>query len=303
MSHSHAYCIETRNLTRTFKNITAVHDLNLQMPARSVYGFLGPNGAGKTTTIRMLLGLIKPDRGGVQILGEPMNRQNIHILQKIGALVEMPSLYPHLTGEENLEITRRMLNLPRANIAHVLRVVSLQDARQRLVKGYSLGMKQRLGLALALLGDPELLILDEPTNGLDPAGIHEIRDLIRELPKTSGVSVFLSSHLLNEVEQMATHIGIIHEGHFQFQGTLAELQSHYAPLLTLQVSARDEIFKILQSNGFSVQKNNGHLQIAIDSPVQAESINRLIIDSGYQIQQSFIQQPNLEDIFINLTGK
>ena len=303
MNPTHAYCIETRNLTRTFKNITAVQKLNLQMPYQSVYGFLGPNGAGKTTTIRMLLGLIKPDQGAVQVLGQPMMRNNLQVFQKIGALVEMPSLYPHLTGEENLEITRRMLDLPRANVAHVLRIVKLQDARQRLVKGYSLGMKQRLGLALAMLGDPELLILDEPTNGLDPAGIHEIRDLIREMPKTSGVNVFLSSHLLSEVEQMATHIGIIHQGQMQFQGTLAELQAHYAPQLTLQVSARDEIYALLQNNGYDVQKNNGHLQIAIEYPAQAEYINRLIIDHGYQIQQSFIQQPNLEDIFINITNK
>ena len=303
MTQSHAYCIETRNLTRTFKNITAVKNLNLQMPYQSVYGFLGPNGAGKTTTIRMLLGLIKPDQGTVQVMGQSMTRNNLEIFRKIGSLVEMPSLYPHLTGEENLEITRRMLDLPRANIAHVLRVVHLQDARQRIVKGYSLGMKQRLGLALAMLGDPELLILDEPTNGLDPAGIHEIRDLIREMPKTSGVNVFLSSHLLSEVEQMATHIGIIHEGEFQFQGTLAELQAHYAPQLTLQVSARDEIFAMLQSNGYSVQKNNGHLQVSIENPTQAESINRLIIDHGFQIQQSYIKQPNLEDIFMNITKK
>ncbi|MBI9050186.1 MAG: ATP-binding cassette domain-containing protein [Anaerolineaceae bacterium] len=301
MSQTSAYCIETRQLTRTFKNIAAVQDLNLQMPYQSVYGFLGPNGAGKTTTIRMLLGLIKPDQGDVRIFGEPMNRKNISIFRKIGALVESPSLYPNLTGEENLEVTRRMLDLPKANIAHVLRLVKLQDASQRVVKGYSTGMKQRLGLALAMLSDPELLILDEPTNGLDPAGIHEIRDLILELPKTAGVNVFLSSHLLSEVELMATHIGIIHQGHFRFQGTLSELNAHYAPQLILQVAARDEVFQILNSNGYEVQKNNGSIQVSIQSPEQAESINRLIIDHGYQIQQSFIKQPTLEDIFMTLT--
>ena len=301
MSQESAFCIETKHLTRTFKNVIAVQDLNLQMPYQSVYGFLGPNGAGKTTTIRMLLGLIKPDQGEVKVLGQRMNRQNIEIFKKIGALVENPSLYPNLTGEENLEVTRRMLDLPRANIGHVLRLVKMTDVSKRLVKGYSMGMKQRMGLALAMLAEPELLILDEPTNGLDPAGIHEIRDLIRELPKTAGVNIFLSSHLLSEVELMATHIGIIHQGHFRFQGTLSELNAHYAPLLNIQVTARDEVFHILNSNGYNVQKNNGTLQVAIQTPDQAESINRLIIDHGYQIQQSFIKQPTLEDIFMSLT--
>lgn len=301
MSQTNAYCIETHQLSRTFKNITAVQDLNLQMPYQSVYGFLGPNGAGKTTTIRMLLGLIKPDQGEVRVFGEMMNRKNINIFRKIGALVESPSLYPNLTGEENLEVTRRMLDLPKANIGHVLRLVKMTDASHRVVKGYSMGMKQRLGLALAMLSDPELLILDEPTNGLDPAGIHEIRDLIRELPKTAGVNIFLSSHLLSEVELIATHIGIIHQGHFRFQGTLTELNAHYAPQLNLQVSAQDEVFQLLDNNGYNVQKNNGSLRVAIQSPGQAESINRLIMEHGYQIQQSFIKQPTLEDIFMTLT--
>ena len=301
MSQENTFCVETKHLTRKFKNITAVDDLNLQMPYQSVYGFLGPNGAGKTTTIRLLLGLIKPNRGEVTVLGQTMNRKNLDIFKKIGALVENPSLYPNLTGEENLEVTRRMLDLPQANIGHVLRLVKMTDASKRLVREYSLGMKQRMGLALAMIAEPELLILDEPTNGLDPAGIHEIRDLIRELPKTAGVNVFLSSHLLSEVELMATHIGIIHKGHFQFQGTLSELNAHYAPQLNIQVNAKDEVFKILQANGYSVQKNNGSLQVAIQSPDQAEKINHLIIDHGYQIQQSFIKQPTLEDIFITLT--
>ena len=300
---SHPYCIKTTNLTRTFKNVTAVRNLNLQMPYQCVYGFLGPNGAGKTTTIRMILGLIKPDQGSVQVFDEPMTRKNMQIFRKIGALVESPSLYSHLTGEENLEVTRRMLNLPKANIGHVLRIFDLLGARNRLVKGYSMGMKQRLGLAMAMLGDPQLLILDEPTNGLDPAGIHEIRDLIRELPKKSGVSVFLSSHLLSEVEQMASHIGIIHQGVFQFQGTLPELQSQHAPRLHLQVSAREEIGKLLKLNGYKVTANNGSLQVSITSPSQAEQINHLIMHHGYLIQQSSIQQPTLEDIFINLTHK
>ncbi len=302
-SLSHPYCIETHNLTRTFKNVTAVKNLNLQMPYQCVYGFLGPNGAGKTTTIRMILGLIKPDQGSVQVFDKPMTRKNIQLYRKIGALVESPSLYAHLTGEENLEVTRRMLNLPKANIGNVLRLFDLQGARNRLVKGYSMGMKQRLGLALAMLGDPQLLILDEPTNGLDPAGIHEIRDLIRDLPKNSGVSVFLSSHLLSEVEQMASHIGIIHQGDFQFQGTLSELQSHHAPRLQLQVSNKEEIKNLLKLNGYDVTGNNGNLQVSITSPSQAEQINHLIMHHGFLIQQSSILQPTLEDIFIHLTHK
>ena len=232
------HAIETDALTRRFGARVAVSDLALRVPEGGIYGFLGLNGAGKTTTIRMLLGLIRADGGSVRIFGEPFRRE---VLARIGALVEMPSLYAHLTGRENLEVTRRQIAAPREAIDRVLAIVGLVADANRLVREYSLGMRQRLGLALALLGSPDLLILDEPTNGLDPAGIHEMRDLIRRLPAEHGVTVFLSSHLLAEVEQVAGFIGIIHEGRMVFQGSLAELRAGR------QQGSLEEIFLSLTS--------------------------------------------------------
>src|SRR6187397_1428729 len=246
------YLIETRGLSRLFGSQIAVADLNLLVPAAGVYGFLGPNGAGKTTAIRMLLGLIRPDAGEVRLFGQPLNSNHRALMRRVGALVEAPSLYPHLTGRENLEVTRRLLGAPRNLIDVALETIKLTRDANRRVREYSLGMRQRLGLALALLNKPELLILDEPTNGLDPAGIHEMRDLIRRLPEEFGVTVFLSSHLLSEVEQIATHIGIIHEGHLLFQGALAELQSKQQTQLTVGVKQLDAATEFLVNTGWNV---------------------------------------------------
>ncbi len=189
MSSQQDFVIRTIGLTRSFGTLTAVEDLALEVPPRCVFGFLGPNGAGKTTTIRMLLGLIKPDSGRVELFGQDDLRNRLNLFQSIGALVEAPSLYSHLSGRENLEVTRRLRGVKPQRIAQVLEMAGLGKAADRRVMGYSLGMKQRLSIALALLGDPELLILDEPTNGLDPAGILEIREFIRDLPQEQGISV------------------------------------------------------------------------------------------------------------------
>ncbi len=218
------WMIETRQLTRSFKDTRAVDGLSLQVPAGSVYGFLGPNGAGKTTTIRMLLGLIRPDGGEIRLFNRRLRDDTMGVLRRVGSLVESPSLYPHLNGRENLEVLRRMTGGSRSEIDRVLKVVNLENAANRLVRNYSLGMRQRLGLAVALFGQPELLILDEPTNGLDPAGIHEMRELICRLP-AEGLTVFLSSHLLSEVEQMVTQIGIVQSGRLIFQGKPDELKT------------------------------------------------------------------------------
>ena len=219
--------IFTQQLTRRYRDIVAVNQVTLQVPQSSIYGFLGPNGAGKTTTIRLLLQLIRPDAGVVRVLGLTLPKQRQAILRQVGTLVEMPSLYPHLTGYENLDITRRLLGKERRQIDHVLGIVRLESAARRLVRDYSLGMRQRLALALALLGDPALLILDEPTNGLDPAGIQEMRALLKTLAVERGITVFLSSHLLSEVEQIASHIGILAHGKLVFQGTLEALRAFH----------------------------------------------------------------------------
>ena len=294
--------IETCGLTRRFGVQLAVDSLNLSVPAAGVYGFLGPNGAGKTTAIRMLLGLIRPNAGEVYLFGQPLLTNRYSLMRRVGALVETPSLYPHLTGRENLEVTRRLLGASRALIDLALNTVGLMKDANRRVREYSLGMRQRLGLALALLNKPELLVLDEPTNGLDPAGIHEMRDLIRRLPRESGITVFLSSHLLSEVEQIASHIGIIHEGHLLFQGTLAELQAKQQTELTVGVKQLDQAIDCLKRAGWTVQRRADELlTVAARSPEDAVRINSLLVDHRLEVFHLALAKVSLEDIFLTLT--
>ncbi|MGH9409605.1 MAG: ABC transporter ATP-binding protein [Vicinamibacterales bacterium] len=218
------YAVETAGLTRRFGPRLAVDDVDLQVPQGSVYGFLGPNGAGKTTTIRMLLGLLRPTRGDVIIYGERLKPSAWHLLRQVGALVEGPSLYPHLTGEENLEVTTRLLGLPRAAVARALERFELTLDARRLVRTYSSGMRQLLALAQAWLAEPRLLVLDEPTNSLDPAATRKLRRLLRHTVEDGRGTVFLSSHILAEVEQVADWIGIIHKGRLLHQAPLASLR-------------------------------------------------------------------------------
>ena len=296
------YLIETRGLSRRFGSQVAVDDLNLLVPPAGVYGFLGPNGAGKTTAIRMLLGLIRPDAGEVRLFGRALNSNHRLLMNRVGALVEAPSLYPHLTCRENLEVTRRLTGGPRQWIDRALETIKLTRDADRRVREYSLGMRQRLGLALALLNQPELLILDEPTNGLDPAGIHEMRDLIRRLPEEFGATVFLSSHLLSEVEQIASHIGIIHESRLLFQGTLAELQEKQQTELSVGVSQPDEAFNCLVSAGWSVARRNGLLSVSAAVAEDAVKVNRLLMDHRLDVFHLSLSQRSLEDIFLTLTN-
>lgn len=295
------YLIETRALTRRFGAHVAVSDLNLLVPKAGVYGFLGPNGAGKTTAIRMLLGLIRPDTGAVRLFGQELKSNQRALMSRVGALVEAPSLYPHLTGRENLEVTRRLLGSSRDLIDVALETIKLTRDADRRVREYSLGMRQRLGLALALLNKPQLLILDEPTNGLDPAGIHEMRDLIRRLPKELGVTVFLSSHLLGEVEQIADHIGIIHESKLLFQGTLAELQQKQQTELTVGVNQPEAALDCLAHAGWSVGRRDGLLSVCANGQADAVKINRLLLDHRLDVFHLAVSQRSLEDIFLTLT--
>lgn len=297
------FAITTSRLTRRFGRLTAVDGVDLAVERGSVYGFLGPNGAGKTTTIRMLLGLIHPHAGEVRLFDRPLQNGRIELLRRVGALVESPSLYPHLTGRENLEVTRRLIAGKRERIGEVLRVVHLEDAADRLVRGYSTGMKQRLGLALALLGEPELLILDEPTNGLDPAGIREMREFIRRLPQEHGITVFLSSHLLNEVEQVATHVGIIDRGKLLFQGTPDGLQAQLNPQVKLGVDRPDEAARILLQAGWSVRRDGGdQLRVAVNGQSDVAMVNAQLTGGGVNVFQLSLEQPSLEDIFLDLTS-
>ena len=217
--------ITTKGLCKAYGRQFAVDHLDLAVPEGCVYGFIGPNGAGKSTTMKMLLGLIHPSAGQVTLLGQPMNAQNrLALLQKTGSLIESPAGYGHLTGQENLEIVADLKGVPRKDIARVLDIVHLTGDKYRKVREYSLGMRQRLGIAQALLGSPQLLILDEPTNGLDPAGIQEMRALIAGMPDACGATVLISSHLLSELEQIVGQVGILNKGRLLFQGPLrAEL--------------------------------------------------------------------------------
>ena len=266
--------LTTRNLTRRFGKLTAVDALTLSVPQGAVYGFLGPNGAGKTTTIRLALGLIRPTAGEVLLFGEPLRRRRLQSLRRVGALVEGPSLYPHLSGRDNLEVTRRLTDATKAQ-------------RDR---------------ALALMGEPELLILDEPTNGLDPAGIREIRELICTLPQEHGITVFLSSHLLAEIEQVATHIGIIQQGRLIFEGTLDALHAQNEPQLVLEVDEPQSAKEVLHAYGWKVRGNGGHsLTLAVNGAADAARINMQLVQSGVNIYNLSLQQPTLEDIFLAVT--
>ena len=220
--------ILTDGLTKRYKRFTAVDHVSLHIRKGSIYGFLGPNGAGKSTTMKMLLGLAAPTSGGFVIDGKRFPAGRMAILREIGSFIESPAFYANLTGRENLEVIRRILGLPSSAVEDALELVRLSEFGDRLAKKYSLGMKQRLGLACALLGRPPILILDEPTNGLDPAGIHEIRGLVRSLPRLYDCTVLISSHMLSEIELVADDVGILNHGRLLFEGSLQQLRQSAA---------------------------------------------------------------------------
>ena len=218
------YMITTKHLTKKYKNFVSVNQVSLHIRKGSIYGFLGPNGAGKSTTMKMLLGLTAPTKGSFSIDGKHFPEDRMDILKEIGSFIEAPSFYANLTGRENLDVIRRILRLPKESVEDALQLVGLAEFGDRLAKKYSLGMKQRLGLAGALLGRPPVLILDEPTNGLDPSGIHEIRELVKSLPGLYDCTILISSHMLSEIELMADDIGILNHGRLLFEGSLDELR-------------------------------------------------------------------------------
>jgi len=299
MSNDGAYAIETSGLSRSFGARTVVNGLGLVVPKGGVYGFLGPNGAGKTTTIRMLLGLIRPSGGRVRLLGAELNRES---LRRVGSLVEWPSLYPHLSGRENLEVTRRMVGAPATALDRALERVSLVRDSRRLVREYSQGMKQRLGLALALLNDPELLILDEPTNGLDPAGIREMRELLVRLPVTEGVTVFLSSHLLSEVEQMASTVCIVNQGRAVFQGPLEELRQRQEARVKVGVEggrASEALAAVAEMGLTGTQVGGQWLSIAGAEPAR---VGWALWRKGFEISHLSLESRSLEEVFLAMTG-
>jgi len=294
--------ISTSGLCRRFGARLVVDGVSLRVPAGSVFGFLGPNGAGKTTTIRMLLGLLRPTEGRIEVLGQPMPRARVAIARTVGALVETPALYDHLTGRENLDLTRRVLGLNRSEIGRVLDIVDLATDAGRRVGGYSLGMRQRLGIARALLGKPQLLILDEPTNGLDPSGIRDMRKLIRALPEREKTSVFVSSHLLSEVEHMATHVGLMFQGRLLAQSSLTDFLGMAAGQLEIGVRNARAAQTVLADFGAIDLLGEDRISFgrhAGRAPDPA-AVNARLVSAGFSVFELTTRPATLEDVFLKL---
>lgn len=296
--------ITTKDLSKQYGSIYRVKDVDLSIKEGSVYGFLGPNGAGKSTTLKMILGLVKPTSGSIQVLGKQLNPKNrLSILKDIGSLIESPSYYGHLTGKENLKIMQKLLDVPDKNVREALKIVRLENEKDKKVQHYSLGMKQRLGIAAAIMGFPKLLILDEPTNGLDPAGIQEIRELIISLPKTYGMTVVVSSHILSEIDQMATSVGIIKEGELVFQDSMLALHKKSKQYIALRTLNNPAAKEVLASRGIKAALEDDFLLFENCKDIQAAEYNRLIVESGIGVTRLEEHRENLEDIFLKLTGK
>ena len=296
--------IETHDLCKQYGNALRVAHLDLDVPEGSVYGFLGPNGAGKSTTLKMILGLVRPTAGDIQVLGKKLDGGNrLAVLRQVGSLIESPSYYGHLTGEENLRIVQTLRGVPEKNIREVLQIVRLDGQKGKKVAHYSLGMKQRLGLAAALLGFPRLLILDEPTNGLDPAGIQEMRELICSLPKQFGMTVVVSSHLLSEIDQMADTVGIIREGELVFQDTLETLHARSQHQLALRTTDNQAAGELLGQCGLEARQEGEFLRIPLLEDGDTARLTALLAQRQIGLLRLEERQKSLEDIFLELTGK
>jgi ABC-2 type transport system ATP-binding protein len=295
--------VETHNLSKSYGGTNRVHQVNLAVETGQIFGFLGPNGAGKTTTLKMLLGLIKPSEGTVKVLGKDLNKHRPSILNQTGSLIESPSYYGHLTGLENMKVMQRLRNVPNKNIDEALKIVRLENQKHKQTDQYSLGMKQRLGIAMALLAFPSLLILDEPTNGLDPAGIGEIRELIKSLPGQYGITVLLSSHLLSEIEQIATSVGIISDGKLMFQGTMQNLQVNNKATIRFQTTDPARAEKILLTQGYMPKVQGKQLVFDYLRDEEVSRMNKVLVEHDIPVIRIEEHKKSLEDIFLDLTGK
>lgn len=296
--------IETKALCKQYGPHTAVDHVELHVPQGCVYGFIGPNGAGKSTTMKMLLGLIHPTAGRVRLLGQELTEKSrLPLLRQTGSLIESPAGYLHLTAQENLEIVADLKGVPHKDIGRVLDIVHLTQDRNRRVGQYSLGMKQRLGIAMALLGSPKLLILDEPTNGLDPAGIQEMRTLIRNMPAATGATVLISSHLLGEMEQMVEQVGIIDHGHILFEGPLTELQRHSRGNVTLRLLDPAKAAPILRANVLTAHSDSCVVTLPpLQDALLADLVQKLAA-CGAGVVELTPHTKTLEEIFLSLTSE
>lgn len=291
--------IETGNLRFSYGSQPILHDISLQVKRGAVYGFIGQNGAGKTTTIKVLLSLLPGFGGQVHLFGQDIRRHRLDILARTGALVEEPALYQHLTGLENLLNRALLLRLPKNRAQEILRQVGLYDARHKKVAAYSQGMRQRLGIGLALLGAPDLLILDEPTNGLDPNGIREIRELLTGLAR-QGVTVFLSSHLLSEVEKMVTDLGIIHQGRLLFQGPIENLRDSAREEVRLDTSDNRRCFELLQTDYPQLAWKNGLPNLGGIGREEAARLNARLVGQGLEVYALEWARKDLEQLYFDI---
>lgn len=295
--------IQLTNLKKVYKDTTTVDLDYITVRKGEIYGFLGPNGAGKTTTMKMILSLVKPTSGNIEIFGEKLTK-NLDYLNQIGSMIEEPSYYPNLTGYENLLVFQKMLGFDSQNIPKTLELVGLADEknRKKLVKDYSLGMKQRLALAFALVKKPKILLLDEPTNGLDPAGIHEIRELIVKLAKEKGLTVFISSHILTEIEHIADRVGIINHGRLVYEGEIEKIKSNTWIEIGGNFSQKNVANTIYEkTNATILSVNDSMLSLAdLDNQGISEVVAALV-QADYPIFRVERQKETLEDIFLALT--
>lgn len=286
------------------RKASVLNNLNLSVPQASIYGFLGANGAGKSTTIRTILGLLRPQAGQVQLFGKNISKERISILGNIGSLIEAPSIYKHLSGYDNLKVLCQYLNLPNSRIEEVLAMVNLQQHSRKASKKYSTGMKQRLGLAMALLSDPDLLILDEPTNGLDPKGIIEIRHIIKQLNE-AGKTIFLSSHLLSEIEKLATQVGIIRDGTMIFQGTIQALEQLRMRNLKVQINSSEanKILDLLSENLPTQRLDDETIVLTLDNREELPDLIDKMVKAGIRLYGVSPEKNDLEKLFVDLTAQ
>ena len=297
------YCIETEKLVHKFSaEETVLNGISLQVPYGSIYGFLGPNGAGKTTTLRLILGLLKKQKGDIKVFNKSIGTERIEILKNLGSLIESPSLYGHLNATENLKILQTIYQCPKSRIAEVLKIVGLSNTGDKKTAKFSLGMKQRLSIAIAILHNPALLILDEPTNGLDPNGIIEIRELLKTLSTEHKMTIVISSHLLSEIEKMVTHLGIIHKGSLLFQGTLEELkwQQTISSVIKFTTNDATKTSEIINRNGLVPGHVDGQTTIPLVEKEIVAQLNQQLVNAGIKVYEINVIKNDLESIFIDL---
>jgi ABC-2 type transport system ATP-binding protein len=294
--------IRTTNLSYHYsKGSQILSDINLNVEKGTIYGFLGPNGSGKTTTLSLLLGLLKKQQGSIEIFGQDFNSNRIEILRKTGSLIEVPSLYGHLTATQNLEIYRPIYGATKERVKEVLKIVGLEDTNKKTAKRFSLGMKQRLAIALALLPNPELLILDEPSNGLDPAGIVELRLLIKKLNRENGMTILISSHLLGEIEKMVTHVGIIYKGKMLFQGALADLNKFQQKGSKILIKTSNNVNALSYLQDFGAEISEDVISIPFHDLGQVSAINKRLAANDVDVHLLQPTERDLEQLFIDLT--